>query len=191
MRRKVRATAYVPLQALEAIAKPEIATVHVEPVRDTPGQYEITIAPDPKLPLGPFHCEVLVTAVTTEGVRYRCSSIQVSGEMQPATRIVPGIVLLGEHPVGSEATAEVSVRFPIGAKWAIDRIVSESPHFKLTPNGSFADGALRYRIAQKIAERGDRESKATFIVRKGDRAWETVELKVRYHGLGARAAMKE
>ncbi len=51
--------------------------------------------------------------------------------------------------------------------------------------------ALRYRLTQKIAERGDRESKVTFIVRKGNEEWETVELKVRYHGTFARTAKKE
>jgi hypothetical protein len=189
--RKIHAIAYVPSTALEVVAKPEIAKVHVEPSPDSPGQYEITLAPDPKLPVGPFRFDVPVTAVMPDGVRYRCATIQVSSEMQPTTRIVPGLVLLGEHPVGGEATAEVSVRFPDRSAWAVDRIVSESPHLKLAPNGSFADGALRYRLSQRIAERGDRESKATFIVRKGNGEFETVELKVRYHGLDAVAAKKE
>lgn len=69
--------------------------------------------------------------------------------------------------------------------------MTETRYLKLTPNGSFADGALRYRLSQQIAERGDQESKATFIIRKGDDDWETVELPVRYHGMPASITNKE
>lgn len=191
VRRKVEATAYVPLAGLEATAHPNLASVQVKPLPGSPGKYEITIGPDPKLPLGPFEFDVPIIAVTPDGVRYRCATIRVRGDMQPATRIVPGIVFLGEQLIGSEATAEVSVRLPKGSGWAVDRIVTESRPLKLTPNGSFADGTLRYRLSQKIAERGDRESKATFIIRKGDDGWETVDLQVRYHGLPASTPNKE
>ncbi|HEY7426950.1 MAG TPA: hypothetical protein VH682_22130 [Gemmataceae bacterium] len=183
VRRKVRATAYLPLAALEATPQPHVASVHIEPLRESPGEYEIVIAPDPNLPVGAFQFKVPVTAVAPEDVRYRCATIQVCGEMQPSTRIVPGVVLLGEHSLGGEAAAEVSVRFPDRSGWAVDRVVVESPHLKLTPNGSFADGAPCYRVTQKIVECGDRESKATFVVAKGGGEWETVELKIRYHGV--------
>jgi hypothetical protein len=179
--RKVRATAFHGA-TLETVAQPKLAKVQLTPVAGKPGEYEIRITPDPKLPYGAFRFDVPITAVMPDGSRHRCAAIEVSGVMQPSTRVVPGIVLLGEHSVGDEATAEVSVRFPDASGWAVDRVVVESSHLTAIPNGAFEDGALRYRLVQRITEPGDRVNQVQFVVGKPGSAKESIEIKVRYHG---------
>jgi len=182
--RKVRATAFHGA-TLEAVVRPQAsATVRLTPVAGRPGEYAIDITPAPKLPLGPFRFEVPITAIMPDGQRHRCTAIEVSGAMQPSTRIVPDIVLLGEHPVGGEATAEVSVRFPESSGWAVDRF-EPPPHTTVTLAGSSEDGALSYRLVQKITKPGDQVDKVKFRIANPAGAWETVELTVRYYGVAA------
>lgn len=132
--------------------------------------------------MGSFRFDVPLIVVSPDGERHRCTAIEVSGEMRPSTRIVPDIVLLGEHPVGEKATAEVSVRLPAGSGWTVDR-VEGPPDMALTPGGSTEDGALRYRLVQNIKEPGDKVVKAKFLVSKPGHDPEAVELTVRYYGV--------
>jgi hypothetical protein len=180
--RKVEATAHLLVASLETMVQPRIADVQIKPILGPPGKYDIIVMPDPKLPVGPFSFEILIIAVMPDGVRNRCATIQVTGEMQPATRVVPSIVILGEHPVGSEAAAEVSVRLPERSGWVVDHVEVESPQLNVFQIGTFKDETLRYRLVQRITKRGDQESKVRFIIRQQDGTHDTVETDVRYHG---------
>ena len=166
---------------LEVAMKSSLATVRVTPSTKT-GEYEIDITPRPNLVVGPFWFDVPLVVVSPDGDRRRCAAIEVSGEMRPSTRIVPDVVLLGEHPVGGEATAEVSVRLPAGPGWAVDR-VEGSPDTTLMPNGSSEDGALRYRLVQRIKGPGDKVVKAKILVSKPGHDLESVDLTVRYYSV--------
>lgn len=184
--RKVRANVFQTGVTLEAVAKPRLATVEVVPVAGKPGEYEIAITPDPKLAVGPFRFDVPITAVMPGGKRQRCTAIEVSGEMQHSTRIVPSIVLLGEHPVGDEATAEVTVRLPARPGWSVDR-VEGSPGMRVSVGGTPEEGALSYLLVQKITEPGEHVEIAKFQIANPAGAWETVEVTVRYYGVAAKS----
>ena len=181
--RKVRATAFDARTTLEAVARTQRAKVSLAPVAGKSGEFDIAITPDPKLPLGLFRFEVAVIAVTPDGTRHVCAGIEVSGEMRPATRIVPGIVLLGEHSLGGEATAEVVVRFPDASGWVVDRVEVGSPDSNLKSIGSSEDGVVRYRLVQKITGGGDQANDVKFFVGKAGSGQEVVETKVRYYGV--------
>ena len=184
--RKVRATVFDARTTLEVDMKSSLATVRLTGVAERAGEYEIDITPRANLAVGPFRFDVPLVVVSPDGERHRCTAIEVSGEMRPSTRIVPDIVLLGEHPVGEKVTAEVSVRLPAGGGWAVDR-VEGSPDTNLTPGKPSEDGTLRYRLVQNIKEPGDKVVKAKFLVSKPVHDSEAVELDVRYYGVAEKS----
>ncbi|HJT77028.1 MAG TPA: DUF1573 domain-containing protein [Gemmataceae bacterium] len=178
--RKVRARAHVPLRRLEASALPDLAEVRVEEDA-APGGYRIVVSPHPALPVGPFRFRVQVRAVTADGAAHECGALDVSGEMQPSSRIFPRLVLLGEHPVADRAEADVSVRLPASG-WAIDRIETDGPDTTVSRLGVGPDGEQRLRVAQRIARAGDQVATVRVIIRKPDRQTEAVTVQVRYYG---------
>ncbi|HET6572018.1 MAG TPA: DUF1573 domain-containing protein [Fimbriiglobus sp.] len=181
--RTVRATAHVPLARLEAVAVPNAAAVRVTP--EPSGELDIVVTPDPGLPVGPFRFEVRTTAVTPDGVAHRCATIPVCGEMQPATRVTPGVVLLGERAVNSTAEAEVIVRLP-GVGWSVERIEVESLDTVVKKVDSDADGTQRYRVVQRIARTGDQTAAIDFVVRRPGGEVGKVDATVCYYGLAKR-----
>jgi hypothetical protein len=102
--------------------------------------------------------------------------------MLPPARIVPGVVLLGERVVGETAKAEVSVRLPDGAGWAIDHIEVDAPDTAITPKLDRDEKKLRFTIAQKIAEPGDQTRDVRFIVREPTGRTESCPMKIMYYG---------
>jgi hypothetical protein len=65
--RKVRARAHRPHSRVEAVTVPDCATVRVEDVAGSPGQYLIVISPRANLPVGPFKFDVQVREITADG----------------------------------------------------------------------------------------------------------------------------
>ncbi len=179
--RKVRARTHQPLRRLEAVPVPAIATVRVEPVAGAEGEYFIVVSPRSDLPVGPFHFQVNVAAVTEDGVVHRTASLDVSGEMQPATRVVPGVILLGERPLGESAQGEVTVLLP-SKDWTVDHIEAGSADTTVTRVGNGLDGGVQFRVDQRIAELGDQVCRIRFILRKPDGQTESVHVEVRYYG---------
>ncbi len=179
--RKVRAMARQPLRRIEAVAVPDFATVRVEPIAGAQGEYFIIVAPRPDLPIGAFRSQIQIAAVTEDGIGHPCASLDVSGDMQPATRLVPSVILLGERTVGDEAQAEVTVFLPQNG-WTVDRVEADSTETNLKLVGAGLDGGVQYRVDQRIARGGDHVIFVQFIIRKPDGQTEPVKLEVRYYG---------
>ncbi len=178
---KVRAKAHVPLKTLQATAPPNSAEVRVNPSNDNPEDYLILISPNPALPLGPFRFEVQLRAVTLDSVAHLCSAIEVAGEMQPSTRVIPRMVLLGEHTVPSVAEADVTLQLP-AKDWKIDHIETDTTETLVTQNESESPEGVCLHISQRIGQIGDHVSKIRISVRKPDKQVEIVPVEVRYYG---------
>lgn len=178
--RSMKATAHVPLANLEATAPPDKATVSVVPAPKRPGGYDVRVTPNPDLPLGPFQFEVALTATMPDGVKYRCVSFRVTGEMGSPVRVVPNPVLLGEHSVGSMAEAIVSIRLP-SSGWTIDRVETELSNTTVT-RGPPLDDRPSFTIAQPISKPGDGTCQIRFVCRKPNGQLETMPATVRWYG---------
>lgn len=178
---KVRAKAHVPLKSLQASVVPESAVVRVEASAATPGDYFIFVSPNPSLPLGRFRFEVQLQAVTLDDVSYPCPTIEVVGEMQPSTRVIPRMVLLGEHIVPSEAEADVTLQLP-AKDWKIDHVETDTEDMLVTQSKSELEEEVRLHITQRIEQVGDRVSTLRIVMRKPDKQVEIVLVEVRYYG---------
>jgi hypothetical protein len=179
--RKIHAKAHIPLQRLEAVAPPEFATARVEPVSGSPSEYQILVSPRTDLPIGPFQFEVRIRAVEPDGSVRACASIDVSGEMQPTTRIFPKVILLGDRQLGETAEAEINVR--LAAKdWKIDRIETDSEDISVSNGQTDEKGEVRLGVIQKIRRLGDVVSHCRIVIRKPDGNTEVVTSEVHYFG---------
>jgi uncharacterized protein DUF1573 len=179
--RKIRANTHQPLRRLEAVAVPNVAATRVEPVAGALGEYFIVVSPRPDLPVGPFRFEVQISAVDEDGSVHRSASLEVSGDMQTTTRLIPSVILLGERKLGEQAEAEVTLLLPQGG-WKVDHIEGESTDTNVTRLGASVDGGEQYRVDQRIAQAGDNVIRVRFVIRKPDGQTEPVKLEVRYHG---------
>lgn len=101
--------------------------------------------------------------------------------MQPPVRVLPRVVLLGEHAVPGRAKAYVTVRLPANG-WTIDRIEADDPDTAVARTEVEVDGGIRYRITQTIARAGDYVSTVRFVVRQPDGQTESATIHVHYHG---------
>jgi hypothetical protein len=179
--RKVRATAHVPIDRLDASAVPDLAVARVESVADNPGQYCIIVSPRPDLPVGPFRFDVQVRAVTADAVVHPGASIEVSGEMQSPCRVFPRLILLGEHTILDCAEADMTVWLPANG-WGIDRIETDSPDTSVSRAGVGPDGGMGLRVTQRIARAGDQVAAIRIVVHTPDGQTEVLPVEVRYHG---------
>lgn len=178
--RAMKATAHVPLVAVEATAPADKATVRVVPAPKRPGGYDVRVTPNPDLPLGPFQFEVQLTATMPDGAKYKCVGFRVQGETRSPVRVIPDQVLLGEHPTGITTEATVSVQFP-GAGWSVDRVETERTDTVVTAAPSL-DNRPTYRVSQLIAKPGDHTAQVRFVCRKPNGQFETVPATVRWYG---------
>lgn len=108
-----------------------------------------------------------------------CSTIDVVGSMQPSSRVIPRLVLLGEQTIPSDAEADVTLRLPT-KDWRIDHIETDSRDTSVSQFA--AEEGRRLHITQRITEVGDRVSIIRIVVRKPDKQLEIVPVEVRYHG---------
>lgn len=178
--RTLRGVAHTPVKELRSRVRPDsAATVHADREGD---RFEVRVAPRSSLPVGPFEFEVLFTAVEEGGAEWPGPVVRVWGEMQPPTRIVPGSVLLGEHPVGTRAEGEVVLKLPAG-EWVVKQVEAESPD--VTVRRASRENAVAYVIAQTVRRAGDDTSLVHFTVSSPDGKSHRVTTKVSYYGLPA------
>jgi hypothetical protein len=142
-------------------------------------EYFILVSPDPTLPIGRFAFSVRLQAVTPDGEFHPCSTIDVVGEMQPSSRVIPRLVLLGEQTIFTDAEADVTLRLPT-KDWKIDHIETDSTDTSVSQFEA-AEGR-RLHITQRIGGIGDHVSIIRIVVRKPDKQLEIVPVEVRYHG---------
>lgn len=178
---KVRAKAHVPVKSLRASVTPNSAEVRIKASADTPEDYFILISPNPSLPIGRFRCEVQLQAVTPDNEAHLCSAIEVAGEMQPSSRVIPRMVLLGEQPIPSQAEADVTLRLP-AKDWKIDHIETDTTETLVSRNKAELPEGVRLHITQRIRQVGDHVSMIRISVCKPDKLVEVVPVEVRYYG---------
>jgi hypothetical protein len=178
----VKAHSLQPLRRLEARVEPDVATVRVESVRGSETDYVLKVSPHPELPVGPFHGQIITTAVGKDGQVCRCATIPFSGEMQSATRLLPQIILLGERSLGSSAEATVTVLLPRTPGWDVDHIESDDPHTDLKRLRESHDGGIRFLVRQQIMAPGDHVTRVRFVLRRPDGVQDSAGLEVRYYG---------
>lgn len=178
---KVHAKAYVPLKELRAAATSKTAEVRVEKSATDPADYFIFVSPNASLPLGRFRLEVQLQAMTLDDVVHPCPTIEVLGDMQPSSRLIPRMVLLGEHTVPSEAEADVTLRLP-GKDWKIAHIEADTTGVRIKRSKSELEEEVRLHITQRIKQAGDHVSTIRIVVRRPDKKLEIVPVEVRYYG---------
>jgi hypothetical protein len=178
---KVRATAHVPLKCLQATVRPNYAATRIESNPASPEDYFIFVSPNPSLPLGAFRFEVRLRAVTLDDVSHDCATIEAFGVMQPASRVLPRVVLLGEHTIPSEAVADVNLKLP-SSRWHIDHLETDSTETLVTQAEGETKESPRLHITQRIMQPGDGVSRIRIVVRKPNKELEIVTVEVRYYG---------
>lgn len=178
--RKIRIKPNVPLESLQASVDPKFAEARVERSAN-PEDYFLFVSPNPTLPIGRFRFEVELQVVMLDGAVHPCPSIEVTGEMQPSSRVIPRMVLLGEHTVPSEAEADVTLRLPAN-DWKIDHIETDTTEILVKQSKSELEEGVRLHITQRIGQAGDQVSIIRIVVRKPDKQTEIVPLEVRYYG---------
>ncbi|HTU92028.1 MAG TPA: DUF1573 domain-containing protein [Gemmataceae bacterium] len=178
---KVRAKAHVPLKSLRASVTPQSAALRVESSAASPEDYLVFVSPNPSLPIGRFHFEVHLQAVTLDDVVHPCSAIEVVGEMQPTSRVTPRLVLLGEYTIPSEAEADVTLRLP-AKDWKIDHIETDTTDTLVKRAKAELEEGEHLHITQRIRKPGDHVSMIRITVRKPDNEVEIVPVEVRYYG---------
>jgi hypothetical protein len=178
--RRVHATVHMPLERLEVVAVPPIATVRVIPSTDETERHDILVSPDPALPIGPFRFDLRITVIGQDGQAYPCATIPVDGEMQPATRIVPSMILLGEHSVPSSPEADFMVHLRPGN--VIERAELDSQYCTVSRLGPNGGTGVRYRVVMHITKPGDHHTSVVFVVRRSDGLTESAKLVICGYG---------
>jgi hypothetical protein len=179
--RKIRATAHVPIRALELVAEPTIAALRVEQ-RGHSQDYDVIVTPSSSIPIGPFQFQIRTLAVLPDGSRRECAAIKVFGEMLPPARIIPAVLLLGEHPVGATAKADVTIKLPSAPGWVIDHVEVDGDDTRLASQAKADDGTIHYNLVQHIVSLGDQTRYVRFAVRSPEGKTESSVMKVIYFG---------
>lgn len=181
--RMVRVKRHAAFDRLKAIIEPAKATVVVTPVTGSTDELDVVVTPNPALPIGPFSFDVRLEAVEANGTRHPVSLLTIRGDMQPPVRIVPRVVLLGEHKVGTEATGEVELRLPTADGWAVKQIEPGSADVRVVVLPSSSPGVLRYSATQRIATAGDQRADIQFVLTRPDGKTLRVKTEVVSYGL--------
>lgn len=146
-----------------------------------PGDYFLFVSPNPSLPIGRFRFEVQLQAMTLDDEVHPCSAIEAAGEMQPSSRVIPRMVLLGEHTIPTKAEADVTLRLPAN-DWKIDHNETDKTEMLVTQAKTELKEGVRLHITQRIRQIGDGVSTIRIVVRKPDKQVEIVPVEVRYYG---------
>jgi hypothetical protein len=182
--RKVVATVHVPDASLEAsVASESMATVAVKRVNGSTMQFELTVAPAPTLPLGPFSCEINVSLITKDGARLSGVVLPVAGKVQPEVRAIPAQLAFGPRRVGQTAESTVTLQVPEGETWAVDHIEIDSPGVRVDVVAG--QGTLTgrvFRVRQHVAIAGHQISTVRFFVRKAHDDPVALAMDVSYDG---------
>ncbi len=187
--RRVRAKLQVAEAALQVRAVPDLVTVRVPPEQGDPTRCALAIAPRTTLPQGPFACKVHLDAVLPSGERLPGPALSVWGNVQPAVRALPGLLLLGRGAVGEVFEADVILQGPQEDKWAVDHIEAESADVSVQP--AHAPRLLvgrTFRVRQRITGEGPRSSTVRFFVGKAGGSLEPVAVRVHCEGTDPRPA---
>jgi hypothetical protein len=193
-RRKVVVTARVPVDGLEAFVNPAIATVEVKRSEGDPNRFELTVAPLPTLPPGPFSCTVSLTIQEAGCGRCPAATFSVAGQMQPEVRPFPAKLLLGSGPLGTTVEGTVVLQAPPEAGVVVESIQIDSAEVHVRPVAieGMPEGRT-YRVTQRVSEAGDHSSVVRFVIRKAGGPPQNATMEVWYRGeaAGSSAAARE
>jgi hypothetical protein len=182
-RRKVVVTAHVPVDALEAFVNPAIATVEVKRSKDDRSRFELTVAPLPTLPPGPFSCTGTIALQEAGCGRCPAAIFPVEGQMMPEVRPFPAKLLLGSGPIGSTVEGAVVLQAPAEGSVVVESIQIDSPDVHVRPVAveGMPEGRT-YRVTQRVSEAGDHSSVVRFVIRKADGPPQNASMEVWYRG---------
>jgi len=100
----VELKAHTQITTLSATANPLIS-VNVQQSASVPGQYEIKIMPENKLPAGEFHFDILLKPTRPQGEALPELTIPVRGFVVEDVQAAPAWLLFGIKPIGQTVTA--------------------------------------------------------------------------------------
>lgn len=181
--RRIKATVHVPARGLDVEVTPAIATTQVIPRPGSSDEYELQVAPLPSLPSGPFQFKLRVDVIAPDGTRMPGVTIPAAGTMGQEVQPLPSQVLLGSHPLGRTAEADLVLQASAGMDWEVAQIEVDSPDVQVRPIGR-KDSSLgrTYRVIQRIAREGDQTSAVRFVLKRPDREPLRVRVNVCYRG---------
>lgn len=145
---KAHVQSFVPLKSLRATVDSKWAAVRVEK-NPAAGQYAIHVSPNPSLSIGAFRFTIEVSVETNDGAVYPGPTIEVVGEMQPSTVVMPRVVFLGDHKMPAEAEADVTLKLP-GKDWKIDHIETDSAELLVSQAKVSGSEGIRLHLKQRI-----------------------------------------
>ncbi len=182
-RRKVLVTAHVPVDGLEALANPDVATVEVKRSEGDPSRFELTVAPRPTLPPGPFACTVTIALQHAGCGHCSAATFSVAGQMQPEVRPFPAKLLLGSGPLGATMEGVVTLHAPAEAGVVVESIQIDSPdvHVRSVAIEGMPEGRT-FRVTQRVSEAGDHSSVVRFAIRKAGGPPQNATMEVWYRG---------
>jgi hypothetical protein len=182
--RKVRATAHVPVERLEAKVDAKLMTAQVKRLGEgAKNQFEIKVAPQPSLPPGPFDSEVEIRAITPDGASVSGATLKVMGRMQPLVRPLPARILMGSRKVGETAEAVLVLQAPEDLALKVEQIAAESPDIHVTAlNLPGHPPGRTFRITPRVAKQGDQASAVRFRVSVPGQPPSVLTTEVAYRG---------
>lgn len=179
--RKVRAKTYMPVKLLRANWDSKKGSVSVEKTGRQEGEFFIFVSPNPSQSIGSFRFDVELSIETEEGAVFSGPTIDVAGEIQPSTIVMPRVVYLRDHKIPAEAEADITLKLPAN-HWKIDHIETDSIGLEISEVKDPATEGIRLHLKQKITKVGTFLSMIKILVRKPDQEMETVPVEVRFSG---------
>lgn len=181
--RKVMATIHVANATLSTRVVPDLATVQINPSKESTSRFELIVAPRPKLPAGPFTCKLHIDLLTNDGDYSPGAIIPIAGKIQHEVRALPSRLVFGPQPVGRSAEATVVLQAPLGENWTIDHIEIETADVSVE-RVSHLDRSLNetFRVRQRIIKPGHQSSTIRFFVRQGQNNPVPLTMEVSYDG---------
>src|SRR5207245_8573836 len=108
-----------------------------------PGSIDVSISPQPSLPVGPFKTDLQLDVISPSGECLAGAIVPVSGDIQPEVRLLPARLLLGSRPIGESVEAEVVLQGAENAELLVEQIEIGSPDVHVDP--VFLEGLPRGR----------------------------------------------
>lgn len=179
--KKVRAIVHVPVRSLHVAVDSRIVTVNVHDKRKN--QFEIVVAPQATLPIGPFKTEMKINLILPDGQFLPAATLPVTGQTQAEIQAIPDRVFFGSRPIGTTWKAVVCLQARSKFEFAVERIVTEWPDVRVD-NISLqgASPGQTFCVTQRIAMPGDQKSIIQFHLRKADSLSFVLPMEVSYRG---------
>lgn len=160
--------------------------------KDQADQFSVSVTPAEKLPVGPFHCDVTLSARLEDGQQVRAGTLRVEGTVIKNLRVegriisdidvTPPTVVFGARAIGEEASETVTIFSYSGKQFEVEKAKASSGDITVQRLPGDPTGGAVYSIKQRIAGSGLAANSVVFAVRT-EKGVEEIPVDVTYHGV--------